>query len=177
MRKVIIATAVVAGGAAGMLAFAVPAFAATTATTPVTVTVNGGALAITAPAGPVSLGSVAGSVAAQPLPAVALGNVQVSDLRAGILGWTVTAGSTDFTGAGAIPAAAMTYTTPAATVTGTAIVTPASLIAMTNTGNTVQTATIVTGDNTATWSPTIGVTVPAGAVAGTYSATITHSVA
>jgi hypothetical protein len=40
----------------------------------------------------------------------------------------------------------------------------------------VQTATAVLGVNTATWNPSIAVTLPAGAQAGTYSATITHSV-
>lgn len=31
--------------------------------------------------------------------------------------------------------------------------------------------------NSATWNPTLSVAVPAAAVAGTYAATITHSVA
>jgi hypothetical protein len=38
------------------------------------------------------------------------------------------------------------------------------------------TATGITGDNSATWNPTITVTVPGGALAGTYSGEITHSV-
>jgi hypothetical protein len=38
------------------------------------------------------------------------------------------------------------------------------------------TATGITGDNTATWNPTIFVTLPDGMIAGVYSATITHSV-
>ncbi|MGD0701189.1 MAG: hypothetical protein ABSA02_15050 [Trebonia sp.] len=40
----------------------------------------------------------------------------------------------------------------------------------------VVTATNVHGDNSAAWNPVIQVSVPSGAVAGTYSATITHSV-
>jgi hypothetical protein len=44
------------------------------------------------------------------------------------------------------------------------------------TPGTVQTATAVIGVNTATWNPSIGVVIPAGAVAGSYTATITHSV-
>jgi hypothetical protein len=39
----------------------------------------------------------------------------------------------------------------------------------------VVTATGITGDNSATWNPTINVAVPGGTAAGTYSATITHS--
>ena len=101
----------------------------------------------------------------------------VSDLRAGILGWVTSAGSTSFTGPAGptVSAATMTYAPGTAVVVGIATVTPISLTAMTTPG-TVQTATAVTGVNTATWNPSIGVVIPAGAVAGTYTATITHSV-
>jgi len=40
----------------------------------------------------------------------------------------------------------------------------------------VETATGVSGNNTAAWNPTITVTIPANALAGTYSTTISHSV-
>lgn len=42
---------------------------------------------------------------------------------------------------------------------------------------TAMTATGITGDNSATWNPTITVAVPGGMAANVYSATITHSVA
>ena len=38
------------------------------------------------------------------------------------------------------------------------------------------TATGITGDNSATWTPVISVAVPGGMAAGVYSGTITHSV-
>ncbi len=38
------------------------------------------------------------------------------------------------------------------------------------------TATGITGNNSATWIPTIHVTVPGGTVAGVYTGAITHSV-
>jgi hypothetical protein len=38
------------------------------------------------------------------------------------------------------------------------------------------TATGITGNNSATWNPTITVTVPGGMATGVYAATITHSV-
>lgn len=38
------------------------------------------------------------------------------------------------------------------------------------------TATGITGDNSATWNPTINVTVGGGMAAGVYSGTITHSI-
>jgi hypothetical protein len=175
MRKTVIAAAsALFIGGAGVVAFAVPAFAATTAGTPVTVEVTGGALSITVPAG-ADLGTTVAKVAAQTVTG-SLGAVEVTDLRGGILGWVTSAGSTDFTGGAGIPASAESYTPGAAVVTGNSTVTPITLPAMTAGGGTVQTATAVIGVNTATWTPTIAVVVPAGAVAATYSATITHSV-
>ena len=175
MRKTAIAAAsALFIGGAGMLTFAVPAFAVTTAGTPVTVEITGGALAITVPAA-ADLGTADASVSAQTVTG-SLGPVVVSDLRGDILGWVTTAGSTNFTGGAGIPASAETYTPGTAVVTGIATVTPITLDGMTAGGGTVQTATAVTGVNTATWTPTIAVVVPAGAVAATYSATITHSV-
>ena len=38
------------------------------------------------------------------------------------------------------------------------------------------TATNVAGNTTASWNPLINIQVPASAVGGTYTATITHSV-
>jgi hypothetical protein len=38
------------------------------------------------------------------------------------------------------------------------------------------TAAGITGDNSATWNPVIVVAIPDSAIAGVYSATITHSV-
>jgi hypothetical protein len=167
------ATALFIGGA-GVMTFAVPAFAATSPT-PVTVQILGGALSITVPA-TANLGTTAASSTAQTVTGL-LGPVVVSDLRAGSLGWVATAGSTDFTGPAGptISATTMTYTPGTAFVVGIATVTPISLTAMTTPG-TVQTATAVIGVNTATWNPSIGVVIPAGAVAGSYTATITHSV-
>jgi hypothetical protein len=174
MRRTIMATATgLFIGGAGVLALALPASAATT---PVTVEITGGDLAISAPAASVDLGTTAGSSSAQTVTG-SLGNVVVSDQRAGIAGWVATAGSTNFAGSagGSIAAGTVTYVPGAATVAGTSTVTAISLTAMTTPG-TVQTATAVSGDNTATWNPSIGVPLPAGALAGTYGATITHSV-
>ena len=40
----------------------------------------------------------------------------------------------------------------------------------------VVTATNVAGNTTASWNPLINIRVPASAIGGTYTATITHSV-
>jgi hypothetical protein len=176
MRKLMLATALFAGGA-GVLAFTVPAAAATTGGTPVTAEVTGGALAITVPAGPVDLGTVAASINAQTVSSP-LGLVTVTDNRGGTAGWVATAGTNDFTGPTDISTSdpgSVTYAPGAATVTGVATVTATDEDHLYPT-STVQTATGVDGVNTAAWNPTITVTMPAGAQTGTYAATITHSV-
>jgi hypothetical protein len=174
MRRTIMATATgLFIGGAGVLALALPASAATT---PVTVEITGGDLAISAPATSVDLGTTAGSSSTQAVTG-SLGDVVVSDQRAGVAGWVATAGSTNFTGSagGSISNGTVSYVPGTAGVVGTATVTPISLDAMPTPG-TVQTATAVSGDNTGTWDPSITVPLPAGALAGTYGATITHSV-
>jgi len=149
--------------------------------TPTTVTfsVNVGGLTITAPAS-VNLGSGdPGSTITHNLG----GNVVVTDLRASLGGtWTATASSTDWTTGGTttpeiIPAGDATYTPGTITVTGTSTAaTGGHTITLSGTPQTVVNAT-VTGNNTATWDPTIAVAVPAQAVGGVYAATLTQSVA
>jgi len=178
MRRMIIATATALFiGGAGGLALAIPASAATASDTPVTVEVSGGALSISAPTGSVDLGSVLASTSAQTVSSL-LGVVTVTDTRAGTLGWVATAGATDFTGPQSISVStpgSVTYTPGQATVTGTANVAPTDENHLYPTSP-VQTATGVSGANTAAWNPTIAVTIPAGALVGTYGTTITHSV-
>jgi hypothetical protein len=170
MRKSVLATSVVASAALLVLA-AAPAFA----DTPTTFDLIGGTLAISAPTATVSLGTSAPSVTAQ-LISGPLGAVTVTDNRGGVLGWVASVGSTAFTGpATVVPASAITYTPPAATRTGVSLVAATTAIDLT-TPKTVQTATVVVGANTAAWNPTLAVAVPAGAQAGLYAATVTHSI-
>jgi hypothetical protein len=75
-----------------------------------------------------------------------LGQVQVNDARSAAAGWVA---SVIYT---ANNPGNLTGASPAVTATG------------------------ITGDNSATWNPTINVAVPGGTVAAVYSATITHSV-
>jgi len=111
------------------------------------------------------------------------GNVVVTDLRATLGGaWTATASSTDWTtGAGTtneiIPAGDATYTPGTIAVTGTSnAATQGHTITLSGSPQNVVTAT-VTGNNTATWDPTIAVAVPTAAVGGVYTAILTQSVA
>jgi hypothetical protein len=178
--KIIASAAVMFLGGAGVLTFAVPAFAATAGDTPVTVQVNGptGGLSISAPSSSVLLGTATASVAAQTVTG-SLGNVVVTDNRAGNVGWTATVSATNFTGPQTILTTVfgnVVYTAPAATDTGI-VTTVAGTQSTLSPGGPVQNATAVSGVNTATWNPSIAVLLPAGAQAGTYSSTFTHSVA
>ena len=106
-----------------------------------------------------------------------LGAITVTDGRGGVIGWTTTVASTAFTRrqrqrAGhrgdlhAAPGRGDRYRLRCAH-RGDRSVGPGA----------VQTATGVSGANTAAWDPGISVAVPAGARAALYTATITHSVA
>lgn len=159
-----------------IVAVAMPA--AVAQDTDTTFEVAAGALAITAPAGTVSLGSAAapGTVSSQ------LGEVKVADSRGLLLGGHVASvESTSFTTGGAtaaetVPTTAVTYSPGTGTLSGVVVCTPA-LVGNMAAQRAVMTGTAATGTNSCAWNPTIEVTVPAAAPAGTYQGTITHSVA
>ncbi|HUX69953.1 MAG TPA: hypothetical protein VMV41_05545 [Cellulomonadaceae bacterium] len=108
-----------------------------------------------------------------------LGVVRVSDARSAAAGagWVASVISTAFTPAAGptIAASLVSYTAGTITKTGTATYTANDPGDLTGVSPAV-TATGITGDNSATWNPTITVTVPGGTIAGVYTATITHSV-
>ena len=112
-----------------------------------------------------------------------LGPVSVTDDRAlDVASWTVTAASSDWTTGAAsltetIPASDVAYTVGPITTTGTISTLGTDILALSGTATPVVAGTAGVGDNGATWTPTISVAVPAGAVAGGYSGTITQSVA
>jgi hypothetical protein len=144
--------------------------------TKVTFAVTSGLLTMTAPTA-ASLGSGApGGTISGPL-----GTVQVTDNRALLnASWTVTASASDFTtgtgtAAETIDIDNANYNPGPVATTGTITVTPSD-ITMSNSPQTVMAASAGNGDNTASWNPTISVFVPAAAVTGTYTATLTHSV-
>jgi LPXTG-motif cell wall-anchored protein len=159
------------------LAAAPPAAADQTAISLATITLEAGGLSITAPSDAGNLGTRSNQVGAITVSGQ-LGQVQVTDSRdapAGS-GWTATAISTAFTPlvGPAIGAASVGYTAGTITKVGTATYTANDPVNLTGVSP-VVTATAITGDNTATWNPTIHVAVGANMAAGVYSATITHS--
>jgi len=176
--------AVMATTALTTAAFAGLAQPAGAADTTTTFTLTGGALSISAPSSK-ALGSAAtgsASITAQ------LGTTTVTDARGALLGsWTGSVASTDFTTglATANETIAKTdadYWSGAATAsTGLGTFTPGQLLVANKvtlaSSRTAFSAASVIGNNSVSWNPTVGINVPAAAVAGTYSGTITHSVA
>jgi hypothetical protein len=162
-----------------------PAQAALTGDTTTTFTLTGGLLSITTPASK-ALGSVATGATAT--ASVQLGSVAVGDARGGLLAtWTTSVSSTDFTTGAAtanetIAKANADYWSGAATsTTGTGVFTPGQLLVANKvtlaSSRSAFVGTVLVGNNTAAWNPTVSVNIPSASVAGDYTGTITHSVA
>jgi len=170
-------------GLAVLAGLASPAQAADTTAT-FTLSAAGG-LAITAPATSTLGGGATGGTATTPAQ---MGNIVVSDTRGALLGtWTASVTSSDFTTGGASAAETIAkanadyWSGASISPTGTAVRVPGQALAANKVtlaaSRTAFSASGVTGNGTTTWNPTVGVTIPASAVAGDYSATITHSAA
>nr|WP_062341011.1 hypothetical protein [Herbidospora sakaeratensis] len=141
-------------------------------------------LAITAPASR-ALGSttIGGQLSAQ------LGAVTVTDDRNLLVqvSYTATVSTTNFTttvggNTSTISKPNISYWSgPATSTSGVGVFTPGQLtaanaVALTGT-HTAFAVTLAVGNTSLAWNPTVIVRVPSSAVAGTYSGTITHSVA
>ncbi|MFC9075655.1 hypothetical protein ACFTY7_01095 [Streptomyces sp. NPDC057062] len=164
---------VAAAAAALVLVQPGPAVAADDPSTTVNFTVSSGDLSLSAPVS-ANLGSGAPGTAISG----AIGVVTVTDDRAlAFASWTATAAETDFTnGASTIPATNANYDPGSITTTGT-ITATGTPVTLSHTATPVVTGTDGVGDNTATWNPTVTVNVPAGAIGGAYTGTLTQSVA
>jgi hypothetical protein len=175
MRKPLLAIA----AAVGLSLVAATALPALAVDTTVTFSITAAGLTVNAP-GSASLGSVASGAASI---SGQIGPITVTDERATLNGsWTATVIGTDFTtgaatGPETIPDINLTYSPGSATATtgeGTFTPGPGGII---NVPRTAFTGADLVGNNTATWNPTLTVTIPAATVAGTYTGTVTHSVA
>src|SRR4051812_17416471 len=190
-RTRIAAIAMATGIAAGALGVLAPsADAALTGDTTVTFTLSGGALSISVPA---SANLSSSTATGTPSLSGALGATNVTDGRGNLAAaWTVTVTSTDFVTPGSAGTAAdrtisksnVSYVSGAATATtGTGVFTPGTVASLSGTLPATQIGGAWAGvsNNSATWNPTIGVTLlntnNTAAVAGAYTGTITQSVA
>lgn len=107
-----------------------------------------------------------------------LGAVSVTDERGGTVNWNVSGASTAFTGAkvGGSSSTAVSYTGGVVAETGTITVADGAAKTLTGTAVSVVAPTSLSGNNTASWTPQLAVTMPAGALADTYSGTVTTSI-
>jgi hypothetical protein len=180
VRKPLIALTAVA---AAVLAVAAPAAAAPSGDTLVTFTISTANLDV-AVSPSVNLGA---TFAGSTITGV-LGNVTVTDSRSALTAtWVTTVSSTAFTtGAGSgeetiLPNLVEYWSGSAISTTGTGTFVPGQLtVAEAVTLNLPRTAFSTTsgsGNNSATWNPSLRITIPPSAVGGAYTGVITHSVA
>ena len=143
----------------------------------VTTGVISGPLTITAPAS-AALGS--GPPGATIVSS--LGTVQVTDGRGFGADWSAAVSSSDFTTGGGGPAETIPAGDDLYDVSGlTTAIGPATFgyvpeVVLSANPQDVVNATSVDGNTTVAWNPVLHVTVPGGAIGGTYSGTIVHSV-
>ena len=140
-----------------------------------TFTLTAGALSISTPTLSVSLGSQVSSTTASTISGQ-IGTVTVTDQRGGTTTWTASAISTAFTPSGgpADPASNVSYAAGPVTVSNV-VATAVNVTDLTGVSTVVTGAS--TGISTASWDPTITVSIPANFAPGIYGATITQSVA
>ncbi|MEV4710510.1 hypothetical protein [Micromonospora sp. NPDC049374] len=180
MKKPLLALTV---AAAAVVALATPAAASPTDDTIVTFTVGTANLDVFAPPS-VNLGSTFADTFIEGQ----IGPVQVVDQRAALTAtWTTTVSITEFvTGGGGAaeliaPSQVEYWSGPATSTTGLGTFVPGQPTAADRVTlavpRTAFSKTSGSGNNSATWDPGLRVNVPPTAVAGTYSATVTHSVA
>ncbi len=163
---------IMSGAMLSLVALAPTAHAADTTTT---FSLTAGGLSVSAPSSAALSSAATGSTTLSG----SLGTVQVTDARGGTAGWSASATSSSFTGTGlsVIANSAVDYSTGLATTSGTVVATSgaATPTAM-GSPVTAFTGTVVEGNNTVSWAPTLRVNLPSNALAGNYSGTITHSV-
>ena len=176
MRKITLAALALASSAALVGVTAVPAFAATDDTT-TTVTVAAGVLSITVPATATLSTVLPGETSTAPLEATV-----VTDARAGTVNWTATVilpaltGNTPLVNR-TIPTSGATYMANAATLTGSPTLAVLSLKTdLSTAAQTSQATTAVSGNNSAAWTATLTVPIPAQVLADSYSGVMTQSV-
>jgi hypothetical protein len=177
--KITTVTLVTGFAAAGLIGVAGSAQAASGSTI-ATFSLTGGALAITVPASTVALNT--GIVNAGAATAAGqLGPVTVSDTR-GLLvnSWTTTVSSTSFVTGGSsanetVAVGNIDYTSgPSTAHTGLGVFVPTLVPTALGADATYLGAA---GNSSTTWNPTLTFTLLSSQVAGTYTGTITHSVA
>jgi hypothetical protein len=141
-------------------------------TTNVTFALTGGALAVSTQAS-APWGDKGGS--GTTTVSGSLGTTVLTDNRGGTAGWSVGAATTAFAN-GTTNAASVSYNSGVPTTTGIVVATSTGPTTLSATPTQVVAGTVVVGNNTATWMPTLTVTLPGSSTVGSYTGTITTSV-
>jgi hypothetical protein len=185
-----LALAATAALCAGFAATASPASAACaaldTTCTNITFTVAAGTVAFVAPAA--ATGGTATTLGAGASVEIPLGATVVNDTRLTSTGWSVSATASNFaTTGGTIDKSNAAFSVPSAATAPTGVVgistcsgttRKATPTAVDSNGTTAAIiACTQAGASGATFIPVLTVSVPAGSVAGTYTGTVTQSVA
>lgn len=148
------------------------ATAAGTGDTTATFTLAGGSLDVTPAAGASLTDGAPGAATVSG----SLGSVSVADTRGSTAGWVMSAASTTFVDVAGSVSTGVSYDSGTATGS-TGIVIPTSTGATSiATVAPVAAGTSASGNNTAAYTPTLTVTLPASALAGDYTGTVTTSV-
>lgn len=165
-------TVTVAGAVLALLPVG-SAMAADTGDTTATFTLAGGSLDVTPAAGAALTNGAPGAASVSG----SLGPVGVSDTRGTTAGWVLSAASTTFVdGAGSV-STGVSYNSGAATAsTGTVTPTSGGATSITAVAP-VAAGTLTSGNNTASYTPNLTVALPASALAGNYTGTVTTSIA
>jgi hypothetical protein len=174
LRRLFIIAAAAIAFLAGTVLSASAVIVGSPGTTTATFSLSGGDLTLSVPAG-ATLTNASTSVDAFTITG-SLGAMSVTDARGGIAGWVVSGASTTFTGPGSSASMAVKYSPLSIVETGTSSVAAAVVDTVISSTTTLLTATEVSGNNTASWSPGLKVDMPAGARAGAYSGTVTTSI-
>ena len=165
-RKLLAGLGVAVTSSAMLTMTALPASADDTA---VTFALSGGALAVSAqPTAALGNKGSSGttSVSGQ------LGNTVLTDNRGGTTPWSVGAATDTFTD-GTTDASAVSYNSGVVTPTGVVTAVSSGATALSAVAAEVVGADVLMGNNTATWNPTLTITLPSSSTAGDYAGTIT----
>ena len=179
MRKALFA-GTLAAAAAGLSFTGTPAQA-----TSVTFSLTGGSLSVSQPSSAAALtGGALSGIAGTALTG-SLGTTTVTDARGGVTGWASTIAQTTAltNGTTTIPVGNTKAWVGAAIVpTGVAVVTSGTYVSqvtgltLSGSAQTLVSATAVVGNNSASFNPSIAVTIPSDATAGDYTGAITQTV-
>lgn len=146
---------------------------------------SGGTLSITEPGTVTLTAGTLTSLAGSSFTG-SLGSTTVSDQRGGLVGWTTTIAQTSAfsNGTTTLPvsstkawvAGAIVPTNGVATVSAGTYVSQLTGLVLSGSAQAFVSATAVVGTNTTSFNPSIAITVPSNATAGSYSGVITQTV-